>query len=173
MFERQGTATPWMWTMVRKGTKLETKYVLDANNCCSVDLQDLICQMLVDGATLTDCASEIKVHKSTILRWISHSEDFAKKYRLARQMQAEVLVDQMMNIANDGTNDYTTKLLSNGEEVEVVNSEHIQRSRLRIDTIKWVAGKFAPRVYGDHINVNHSGGVTATLVVMDAPADKS
>ena len=30
-----------------------------------------------------------------------------------------------------------------------VNGEHIQRSRVRIDTRKWLASKLVPRMYGD------------------------
>ena len=34
---------------------------------------------------------------------------------------------------------------------KVANSEWINRSRLRVDTRKWLAGKLCPRLYGDNV----------------------
>jgi hypothetical protein len=55
------------------------------------------------------------------------------------------LIDEILDICDDKSEDYCTN--SKGEEV--FDSEHVQRSRLRIDTRKWYAAKLAPRVYGD------------------------
>ena len=138
------------------------------------EVGDHVCAAIVEGATLREIAEELNINRCTILSWVHQNEDFAKKYRIARQMQAECLVDDIMTIANDGTNDYMERETKTGGTEMVINSEHIQRSRLRIDSIKWVAGKFAPRVYGDRVDVNHTGGVTATLLIVDGPpADKS
>src|SRR5262249_54063811 len=36
--------------------------------------------------------------------------------------------------------------------------ENIQRSRLRVDTMKWMASKLAPRKYGDRVEHDVKGG---------------
>ena len=39
-----------------------------------------------------------------------------------------------------------------------MDHENIQRSRLRVDTMKWMASKLAPRKYGDRVEHDVKGG---------------
>jgi hypothetical protein len=91
-------------------------------------------------------------HK-TIYGWINIHKEFSELYARAKQYQIEVLVDEILSIADDTSNDYTTS--EDGRIV--VNHEHIQRSKVRIDTQKWLASKLCPRLYGDR--VQHEGTV--------------
>ena len=55
-----------------------------------------------------------------------------------------------MEIADDARNDWMSYEDKNsGCESWRLNGEHVQRSRLRIDTRKWLASKLAPKIYGD------------------------
>ena len=91
-------------------------------------------------------------------------EDEGKNERYARacEARAEIIFDEMLDISDDGTNDFTKKEIGDGVEVEILNSEHIQRSKLRIDTRKWILAKMQPKKYGDRINTELSGEVTIT-----------
>lgn len=51
------------------------------------------------------------------------------------------MADDILDIADDGTNDF----IERQEGFEVVNSENIQRSRLRVDTRKWFMSKVLPK----------------------------
>ncbi len=44
----------------------------------------------------------------------------------------------------------------------VGDHEHIHRSRLRVDTPKWVLAKALPKIYGDKIQTEISGGLDVT-----------
>jgi hypothetical protein len=55
------------------------------------------------------------------------------------------LVDEILAISDDTSQD--TILNENG--TALCNYEHINRSRLRIDTRKWLAAKLCPRFYGE------------------------
>lgn len=45
-------------------------------------------------------------------------------------------------------------------EIEIVpNLEHINRTRLRVDTRKWIVSKLLPKKYGDLVRTEHSGKV--------------
>jgi hypothetical protein len=57
-----------------------------------------------------------------------------------------------LKISDDGRNDYTET-----EDGEVPNHEHIQRSRLRVDSRKWLASKLVPKKYGDKVSAEVSG----------------
>ena len=78
-------------------------------------------------------------------------EDFAHQYARAREEQADRLFEECLAIADDTTDDVVMVADGKGGQVERVNHENIQRSRLRVDTRKWMAGKLAPKKYGDRI----------------------
>lgn len=94
--------------------------------------------------------------QSTIFRWLADERyaAFREQYARAREAQADALFDEMLDIADDGTNDWMERKRADGSTEEVINAEHIQRSKLRIDARKWMAGKLRPKVYGEKIDVD-------------------
>lgn len=95
--------------------------------------------------------------ESTLRAWLRIHEYFQEKYVKAKRDQADYMVEECLDIADDGTNDTITKTNKNGEEYEVANSEWVQRSRLRVDTRKWYASKLAPKLYGEKITQEITG----------------
>jgi hypothetical protein len=57
--------------------------------------------------------------------------------------------DELIAIADDSRRDTTTRRAADGSEYEVPDNEWIQRSKLRVDTRKWIMAKVHPRQYGD------------------------
>lgn len=101
----------------------------------------------------------------TIRRWRLFNESFGSMYARAKQMQAELFAEEILEISDDGTNDWMERLGDDGTPIGwQLNGEHIQRSRLRIDSRKWIACKLAPRIYGDkqvveNHNFTHESGL--------------
>ena len=87
--------------------------------------------------------------RQTIFEWRIKVKAFGDNYAKAKQEQVEYLVDEMLDIADDTTRDSVMKNNKDGEVYEVADNEWINRSRLRIDTRKWLAANLAPKVYGD------------------------
>lgn len=120
----------------------------------SEEIADRICEEIASGESLVDiCKAEDMPHRATVFRWLAKEEHkvFRDMYALAREAQAECLADELISIADDGSNDWMQK--NHGENVSwAVNGEHINRSRLRVDTRKWIAAKLKPRKYGDSIH---------------------
>lgn len=83
--------------------------------------------------------------EEVIRKWRFKFPEFARCYAEAKRMQAELLAEEVVEICDDGTNDYYTDNKGN----EQIDFENIQRSRLRVDTRKWLAGKLAPKIYGE------------------------
>jgi hypothetical protein len=80
------------------------------------------------------------------------------------------MADELMEIADDGRNDWMER---HGEEDPgwQVNSEHIQRSRLRVDARKWTLSKVLPKIYGDKQEIDHKssdGSMTPSRVELVA-----
>ena len=102
-------------------------------------------------------------------------EGFAAQYARAREVQFLAIADELLEIADDGSNDWmqrTSKDKSGGWEL---NGEHIQRSRVRIDTRKWILSKMLPKVYGDKAEVavtGANGGPGQSLTVSTADQSK-
>jgi len=76
-------------------------------------------------------------------------ESKVNQYMRATNDRADAVFDEMFDIADDGTNDTMTVTVGDGVEIEKLNTEHIQRSRLRIDTRKWALSKMNPKKYGE------------------------
>ncbi len=116
-----------------------------------------ICERLAEGETLRSiCRDQAMPDKATVLRWLADKTktDFRDQYAHARDMQADALFDEALEIADDVSGDWST----DKDGKKVVDHENIQRSRLRVDTRKWAAGKMAPKRYGDKVQHTGDGG---------------
>lgn len=139
--------------------------------------RERILEMLYQGMTLTSaCRSADDLPApSTVCMWARKDEEFAKQYARAREVGYALMADQLADIADDGTNDYMTVVVS-GHEIEKLDSEHIQRSKLRVDTRKWLLSKALPKIYGDkhQMEVSAPGGgpveIAVTRRIIDANA---
>lgn len=94
-----------------------------------------------------------------VMRWLSEQPAFRDQYARAREAQADYWAEEIVDIADDGTNDYVEKERSDGSTYEAVDQEHINRSRLRVDTRKWLMARMAPKKYGDKIQQELSGSL--------------
>ena len=102
--------------------------------------------------------SESMPDKSTVFRWLRINKEFRDQYEIAKQESADAMAEEVLDIADDGTNDWIEKLDKDGAVIgEVLNSEHVQRSRLRIDTRKFLMAKMKPKKYGEKVDLNVGG----------------
>ena len=112
-------------------------------------LATALCDQLAEGASLRSiCAAEGMPNKTTVLRWLRLHEDFRAQYVQAREDQAEVYLDEIIEIADD-----TSRDTEYGESGPKANSEWIARSRLRVDARKWAMSKLAPKKYGERLDL--------------------
>lgn len=119
------------------------------------ELADAICERIADGESLRAiCAKEDMPNKSTVFRWLAAHNEFATKYAHARDVQADILVDEMTDIADDGSNDWMERRNDDGENIGWrENGEALRRSALRISTRQWIAEKLKPKKYGTKVAV--------------------
>lgn len=113
-------------------------------------IADLICERLAKPESLRSiCDDETMPSKTTVLRWLRQSDEFRAQYARAREDQADAFADEILDIADDGRRDY----VPDEDGHEVVDHDHIQRSKLRVETRKWLMGKMAPKKYGDRLQL--------------------
>lgn len=118
-------------------------------------MMDTICRGIADGKSARVMCKEVGIDQSTLWDWLNKDEAFSKQYARAREDQADLLADELLEIADDGSRDYA---MVDGREV--VDHDHIQRAKLRVDTRKWVASKLKPKKYGDKLDLTGDLGVT-------------
>jgi hypothetical protein len=103
---------------------------------------------------------------------------FSERYARARRDGYDVLAEEMLEIADDATNDFMTRTSESGQN-KVLDAEHVNRSRLRIDARKWLLSKLRPDKYGDdqRIQLTGAGGGAVQsehrIVFVDPPKTKT
>lgn len=123
-----------------------------------------ICERIADGESLRSiCLLEDMPAKSSVFKWLAIHDQFADHYARARDAQADALADEMLDIADDGSNDWMERSEKKGGGWEE-NGEAIGRSRLRLDARKWIASKLKPKKYGDKLDLDHSGGMSIQVI---------
>ncbi|MFA5217146.1 hypothetical protein [Sulfuricurvum sp.] len=118
----------------------------------SQEIADEICKRLSSGESLLNiCRDDHLPTRISVYNWLldGKHEAFFNNYARARELQAEYLFDDCLDIADDGTNDWMIIHKRSGEEEEVPNREVLDRSRLRVDTRKWYLSKVLPKKFGE------------------------
>ena len=90
--------------------------------------------------------------EASFYRWLFRYPDLREKYARAKELQCTAIAEGIRDIAADGRNDWMQRLAFNGGNPSwEINGEAINRSRLRVDTEKWLLSKLLPKKYGDRI----------------------
>lgn len=124
------------------------------------ELADSICERIATGESVRSIVRDGAMpSSSTIYRWLldESKQDFWEQYEKARNIQAEIMFEELLDIADDGSNDWMEKENKDGSSYTVLDHEHVQRSRLRVDTRKWFLSKVLPKKFGDKIDMTTNG----------------
>ncbi len=132
------------------------------------ELADRICKRISEGESVRSiCSDETMPSKATVFRWLGDDRkiEFRARYAGAHEAQAEAICDEILEIADDATNDFMDRKRGDGSIERVLNSEHVQRSRLRIDSRKWLLSKMLPKKYGDRLELSGKDGAPVIPVI--------
>ena len=134
-------------------------------------LRARIFNKIADGVSVRKlCEDKRYPTRDMFYKWLREYPDFAEEYRIATELRADVLVDEMMDIADDDSLDIIID--TEADEGARVKADQIKvaRAKVKIDTRKWVAARMAPRKYGNNVKVeaenkhDHSGGIDIRIV---------
>ncbi len=76
---------------------------------------------------------------------IRKDPELAQRYRTAQEERADVLADQIVELANE-----PMPASLRGADA----SAWVQRQRLKFDALRWTASKLRPKAWGDHVSVD-------------------
>ena len=104
-----------------------------------------ICLRLFDGESLRAiCRDPVMPSGSSVFRWLRAHPEFREQYVHAREAQAELLFDELIQIADDVSQDWVT----GPDGQRRLNKNAIKAAKLRIDVRKWLIVRMLPKVYG-------------------------
>lgn len=124
------------------------------------ELAEKICeQIATTSKSMKTICNELSINVMTVLNWLCETHDnyrpeFSKMYARAKEMQSDFLVEEIIEISDDSRNDL---LFTDEWGNKVENKEFVNRSRLRVDSRKWIASKLRPKKYGDKLDITSDG----------------
>jgi hypothetical protein len=133
------------------------------------ELEDAICAAIAGNIKGLDdiCAeSDGFPEARSVYRHLIQSEEFSQKYAHARDLQHQMLADQLVPLADKDRICQKRTIKADGSE-EVVILDQVERSKLQIETRKWLLGKLQPKKYGDKQQLDLTGEVSVKRVVSD------
>lgn len=90
---------------------------------------------------------------STVTKWLSSNDDFQDAYTRAKAIKADFLA---------------------GEVMDIVDNDKLQAhdKRIRFEGRKWLASKYAPKIFGDSLDVTSKGEALAAPVLNQTVIDQ-
>ena len=106
---------------------------------------DNICEIIVNGKSLRTAlkSSKVKIDVSTFFVWLREDEIKSKQYAQATIERAELMFEDMLDIADKEPATMATKT------GVCIDSASVQDKRVRIDTRKFALSKMMPKKYGN------------------------
>jgi hypothetical protein len=111
------------------------------------ELADYICEQIAMGRSLNRICAEDRVNMpsaAAVVYWAMNDfgPGFRAKYQLACTIRQHLHEDELIDIADDGTNDWYEREGKDGQTTLAVNYENIQRSHLRFKCRQFLISNF-------------------------------
>jgi len=117
-----------------------------------------ICKRLADGEPLAQICRDKKMPcPNSVRNWMEKDKELNEAIARAREDGEDKIAADCLEIADNATNDYMAKQDGEGATAYALNGEHIQRSKLRIETRLKLLAKWNPKKYGDRTSLEHTG----------------
>lgn len=126
------------------------------------ELCEGICALMAEGRSLRSiCIMDNMPAISTVMRWLTDADkaDFQEQYQRAYDQRALAIFEEMLDIADDGSNDWMERETRSGT-ITVLDHEHVQRSKLRLDARYWMLQRMAPKRFGDKMQIDSKVDIT-------------
>jgi hypothetical protein len=138
----------------------------------TTEIEDEICKRLAEGEPLRAiCRDEHMPSWQAVYQWMDADEDFARRIAHARNLGHDAIAESALEIADDGRNDWMDRL--DKDQVPIgyqLNGDHVQRSKLRIETRLKLLAKWNPKKYGERTAMELTGANGGPVQMTDTEA---
>lgn len=114
------------------------------------------CDLIAQGVPATKASQAVGKDRTNVGKWLRWhaSPEQHRSYAYAQEDGADALAEEVIDISDDDGLDVGY----DEEGKPYFKGQHVARSRLRVDSRKWLAGKKYPRKYGDRAYQVQEGG---------------
>ena len=119
------------------------------------ELIEEVFQRIANGEPLRQiCRDEHMPHWNTVYDWLERDQSLSVRFARARERGEEAIAAECLDIADSAKNDW---MEAHGQDDAgyKLNGEHIQRSKLRIETRLKLLAKWNPKKWGEKVDLNH------------------
>lgn len=131
------------------------------------ELADTLVDGVSEGVPLRELCRRHAISKSAVYLWRKEDPEFDGRFVRAREEGFDAIAEEALEIADNGTNDWEKRNRDDGSTEDVLNHEHVQRSKLRIETRLKLLAKWDPKRYGELVKLGNADGsnidTTATI----------
>ena len=118
--------------------------------------ESIIARVATGESVRSICKDEGMPTRDTFFVWLYRDPSLADLYAHAKAISAYADEDELNEIGDDGTNDWMEKRNKDGEVIGwVLNGEAVARSRLRVETRRWLMERRMPTRFGQKVDLNH------------------
>lgn len=147
-----------------------TKKKMGRPTIYSQAVADRICELIMNssrGLASLLADSDGMPGETTVYRWLSDNPEFREQYACAREAQADHILDECLQIADDSSGDVKVIERGDGSKEERCDHEFVARSRLKVETRLKVIEKLAPKKYGPKQQLEVNGAMTSLPCSLD------
>ncbi|SNT15663.1 hypothetical protein SAMN06295912_1504 [Sphingomonas laterariae] len=125
-------------------------------------IEDAILEEVSDGIPLAEACRKHGVGRTTIYDRRDADKEFAERLARARELGEDAILEETLDIADDATNDWMMRTGRDDEHDEQgvgwrLNGEHVQRSKLRVETRLKLLAVWNPKKFGSKVDVTSGG----------------
>lgn len=123
------------------------------------EIAELVCDLIGNGISLKRvCQVPGMPTRQVVMKWTREDEHFESMYTRAKIGSTEAMADDILDIADDGSNDFMEDGYMRGKTPGYrVDGENINRSKLRVETRKFLMAALKPKKYGAHTDLTTNG----------------
>src|SRR5258708_4940911 len=116
------------------------------------DIFSVICERMTEGEGLRKiCSDPDMPSRQTFLRWMEKDTGRQAQYTAAREALMDWYAEEILDIAWDSSKDTIPATKTKPARCD---NEWVARSRLKVDTLKFLMAKLHPKRYGDKLPEN-------------------
>ena len=93
------------------------------------------------------------ISRATFYNWLNENPERIELYKKATEIRADGIFDDMLEISDDRSKDTFLDAQGNRQQSMVA----VNRSRLQLDTRKWVLGRMNPKKYSEKLDITSGG----------------
>jgi hypothetical protein len=134
----------------------------------SQEIADAICERIAEGEPLrVICREDGMPAWRTVYDWLSKREEFSARFTRARDIGFDAIAEEALEIANTPLEGVRIEVGDDGK-TKTVSEDMLGHRKLQIETRLKLLAKWAPKKYGDKLDLNHGGSIRTTADLSDA-----